>query len=181
MKTTTLITTITFGLTLLFSSNAEAQKFPPLDKSPMDVTAYPNSNKEATKTIKIYYSRPQLKGRTLNELAPNGKVWRTGANEANEITFYKDMYLGKTKIKAGTYSLFTIPEKDNYTIIINKDTNVWGAYSYKTENDIARLVVPVTQAEDSLEALSMVFTKADNGIILNLGWDKTRIAIPFTE
>ncbi|WPR70211.1 DUF2911 domain-containing protein [Flavobacterium sp. NG2] len=181
MKTTTLISSIALGVSLFLSFNVYSQKFPALDKSPMDVAAYPTDHKEATKSVKIYYSRPQLKGRSISELAPNGKVWRTGANEANEITFYKDMYLGKTKIKAGTYSLFTIPEKDNYTIIINKDTNVWGAYTYKTKNDIARLVVPVTQAEESLEAFSAVFTKADNGIILNLGWDKIRVAIPFTE
>ncbi|HTG65754.1 MAG TPA: DUF2911 domain-containing protein, partial [Flavobacterium sp.] len=81
----------------------------------------------------------------------------------------------------GTYSLYTIPGEKEWTIILNKDINIWGAYSYKEANDVARLVVPATQAEESLEAFSMVFTKADNGMILNLGWDKTRVAIPFTE
>lgn len=181
MKRSTIITTIAFAVTMLLSSNVNAQKFPDLDKSPMDVASYPNDYKDASKIVKVTYSRPQLKGRTLSSLAPEGKVWRTGANEATEITFYKDMKLGDSKIKAGTYTLFSIPEKDSFTIIISKDLNVWGSYSYKADNDVARLKVPMTQATDSLEALSMVFTKGDKGVILNLGWDKARIAIPFTE
>jgi hypothetical protein len=181
MKKSTLITTIMLAFMMLFSLNSNAQKFPALDKSPMDIASYPNDYKNADKLVKVTYSRPQLKGRNLTELTPYGKVWRTGANEATEITFYKDLNFGQTKIKAGTYTFYTIPEKDNYTIIINKDLNVWGAYSYKQENDVARLTVPVTEGDEPLEAFSMVFTKSDTGIILNLGWDKVRVAIPFTE
>jgi hypothetical protein len=181
MKKSTVVATVAFAFTMLLSSNANAQKFPDLDKSPMDVAAYPNDYKDAAKIAKVTYSRPQLKGRSIDELAPSGKVWRTGANEATEITFYKDVNLGQSKIKAGTYTLYAIPEKDSYTIIINKELNVWGSYSYKEANDIARLKVPVTEGKESIEALSMVFTKADKGIVLNMGWDKMRIAVPFTE
>ncbi|RVT77589.1 DUF2911 domain-containing protein [Flavobacterium sufflavum] len=181
MKTFKFISAVAFGFLLLLATNTQAQKFPGLDKSPMDQALFPADNKIPTKTAKVIYSRPQLKGRALSELTPAGKVWRTGANEATEITFYKDVNLGKTKIKAGSYSLYTIPGEKEWTIILNKDINIWGAYSYKEANDVARLVVPATQAEESLEAFSMVFTKADNGMILNLGWDKTRVAIPFTE
>ncbi|PKB15692.1 DUF2911 domain-containing protein [Flavobacterium sp. 5] len=181
MKKATIIATMAFAMTMVFTSNAHAQKFSDLDKSPMDMASYPNDYKDANKTARIIYGRPQLKGRTLSELAPEGKVWRTGANEAVEITFYKDVKLGNTKIKAGSYTLFTIPEKDSYTVIINKDLNVWGAYTYNEKNDVARLKVPITAGDQSLEAFSMVFTKADNGIVLNLGWDKVRVAVPFTE
>jgi hypothetical protein len=181
MKKSTIIASIAFSLTLLFAVNATAQKFPDLDKSPMDVASYPNDYKDAAKLAKVTYSRPQLKGRSLSELAPAGKVWRTGANEAAEITLYKDMKLGATNVKAGTYTLYAIPEKDTYTIILSKDLNVWGSYFYKEANDVARLKVPVTEGADSLESFAMVFTKADNGIVLNLGWDKVRVAIPFKE
>ncbi|NRT11302.1 DUF2911 domain-containing protein [Flavobacterium sp. 14A] len=181
MKKSTLVAAMAFSMTTLLSISATAQKFPDLDKSPMDVAAYPNDYKDAAKLAKVTYSRPQLKGRSLEELAPSGKVWRTGANEAAEITLYKDMKLGDTKVKAGTYTMYAIPEKDTYTIILSKDLNVWGSYFYKEENDVARLKVPATQAADSLENFSMVFTKADKGIVLNLGWDKTRVAVPFTE
>ncbi|SDW89507.1 DUF2911 domain-containing protein [Flavobacterium degerlachei] len=181
MKKSTVVATVAFAFTMLLSSNANAQKFPDLDKSPMDVAAYPNDYKDAAKIAKVTYSRPQLKGRSIDELAPSGKVWRTGANEAAEITFYKDMKLGQNNVKAGTYTIYTIPEKASYTVIINKDLNVWGSYFYKQENDVARLSVPVTEGTESLENFSMVFTKADNGIMLNMGWDKMRIAVPFTE
>jgi len=181
MKRSTIITTIAFAVTMLLSSNVNAQKFPDLDKSPMDMASYPNDYKDPAKLVRIIYSRPQLKGRDLSTLIPEGKVWRTGANEAAEITFYKDVKLGDKKIKAGAYTLYILPAKDVCTIILSKDLNVWGSYTYKEANDVARLSVPVTQATDSLEAFSMVFTKADKGVILNIGWDKTRVAVPFTE
>lgn len=181
MRKSTLITTIAFAFMMLVTSNTIAQKFPDLDKSPMDIASYPNDYKDANKLAKVTYSRPQLKGRSITELVPTGKVWRTGANEAAEITFYKDMNLGNSKIKAGTYTLFTIPTETGVTIIINKDLNVWGAYSYKAENDVARLSIPVTEASDSLESFSMVFTKADKGIALNMGWGTVRMVVPFTE
>jgi hypothetical protein len=176
-----IITTIAFAFMILLSSNLHAQKFPDLDKSQMDMASFPTDYKDAAKIARIIYSRPLLKERSISELAPNGKVWRTGANEAVEITLYKDMRLGQNKIKAGSYTLYSIPEKDSYTIIINKDLNVWGAYFYKAENDVARISVPVTEATESLDAFSMIFTKADSGIVLNMGWDKMRIAVPFTE
>jgi hypothetical protein len=181
MKKLNFIYAIAFGFLLLTTTNIQAQKFPGLDKSPMDMASYPNDYKDANKIARVIYSRPQLNGRALSALAPAGKVWRTGANEATEITFYKDITLGKTKIKAGVYTLYTIPNEKECTVILSKDLNVWGSYSYKEANDVARLVVPVTQAEESLEAFSMVFTPADKGMVLNLGWDKTRVAIPFTE
>jgi hypothetical protein len=181
MKISRLFTTIAFAFVLLLSINVNAQKFPELDKSPMDVAPFPTDYKVANKLVKVAYSRPHLKGRTLAKLAPNGKVWRTGANESAEITFYVDMKLGDKTIKAGTYSLATIPGDKEWTIIINSDLNTWGSYFYKEANDVARLNVPAKTANDSLEAFAMVFTKADNGVHLNMGWGKTRIAVPFTK
>ena len=132
--------------------------------------------------VEINYSRPSARGRVVfGNLIPFGKVWRTGANEANEISLFTDMYLGKTKVPTGIYTLYTIPTENECVIIINKDRNVWGAYTYNEKNDVARLTVPVTLADEYLEALSMVFTKADNGAVLNLGWNKVRLAIPFTK
>ena len=181
MRKSTFITTALCALTMLLSIDANAQKFPDLDKSPLDVAWYPNDYKDANKAARIIYGRPQLKGRSISELAPNGKVWRTGANEAAEITFYTDMVLDKTKIAAGVYTLYTIPGEKEWTVIINKDKNVWGAYTYNAKNDVARLSIPTTTAADSLEAFSMVFTKADKGVVLNIGWGTMRLAVPFTN
>ena len=118
MKTTKLITTIASVFLMLISFKAEAQKFRGLDKSPLDVTYY-RTSRNAAPDARVIYSRPQLKGRTVESLAPNGKVWRTGANESVEITFYNDTNFGGETIKAGTYSLFTIPGDKEWTIILN--------------------------------------------------------------
>ena len=100
MKKRTFITTITFVCILLFGANLQAQKFSGLDKSPMDAASYPSDYKNSSKLIKIVYSRPQLKGRSLAKLTPNGEVWRTGANEAAELTLYTDMNLGEKNDKS---------------------------------------------------------------------------------
>ena len=86
-----LLTLAIMAFAMIFTTNTIAQDFGWLDKSPMDAAAYPSSYKVSEKAVRIIYSRPQLKGRSLAELAPAGKVWRTGANEAPEITFYKDV------------------------------------------------------------------------------------------
>lgn len=176
MKTTQLISTIAFAFTLLLSFNAEAQKFSDLDKSPLDVTYYKTS-RNASPDARVIYSRPQLKGRTVASLAPNGKVWRTGANESVEITFYSDVKFGGETVKAGTYSLFTIPGEEEWTIILNSDLHAWGAYSYNEDNDVVRVKGSVSEGTDSLEAFSMAFSSDS----LNLGWGTLRVAVPFSK
>ena len=180
MKRTTLLTSLLFAFALLLSTNVSAQKFAKLDKSPMDAAAFPTNYKDANKSIKIIYSRPQLKGRDLATLAPNGKVWRVGANEAAELTLFADMKLGDSSVKAGTYTFYLIPNETEWTAIISTDLNVWGSYFYNEANDVARLSVPVTSGED-LDAFSIVFDEADGAINMHLGWGTTRIAVPFTK
>ena len=91
-----------FAVVLISSVQLTAQEFKILDKSPMDMASFPSSYKISNKIAKVIYSRPQLKGRDLFDLAPPNKVWRTGANEAAEITFYKDIVFGDKPLKAGT-------------------------------------------------------------------------------
>jgi len=180
MKNSTLFMSIALVFIMLLSTSVHAQQFSGLDKSPMDAASFPSSYKDSNKLIKIVYSRPQLKGRDLSALAPNGKVWRTGANEVSDITLYKDMKLGDKIVKAGTYSLFTIPGETEWTIILNNDINVWGAYTYNEANDVARINVPVTLEEEALEAFSIAFEKSDNGVDMYLGWDHVRVAVLFS-
>lgn len=172
---------IVLTLSLSLTDSLYAQKFSDLDKSPMDVASFPTSYRESNKSIKIAYSRPQLKGRTVESLAQPGKVWRTGANEASELTLYTDMKLGDTTVPAGTYSFFTIPGEDEWTAIISSDVNVWGSYSYNEENDVARITVPTQSARESLEAFSIVFSESDKGVDMHLGWGNTRVTFPFTK
>ncbi len=174
--------TLTFSLlilALIFTNTTQAQKFGGLDKSPADIATYPSSYKISDKLIKIIYSRPQLKSRSISELAPAGKVWRTGANESVEITFYKDAKIGGESIKAGTYSLFTIPEANSWTIILNSKLNQWGAYSYDKAADIARFKASTSKGADSLEAFSIAFIEDnESSTELILAWGKTRVALP---
>lgn len=181
MKKYVLLFIFAFSLSFIGQQKAQAQEFPKMDVSPMDVAAYPSDYKNSLKEIKIVYSRPQLKGRDLGKLAPNGKVWRTGANEACELTLYKDMKMGDTMVEAGTYTFYTIPGEKEWTAIISSDLNVWGAYFYNKDNDVARVTVPVTEADESLEAFSVVFEGTDNGVDMHLGWGNVRVAVPFTK
>ncbi|WP_298236822.1 DUF2911 domain-containing protein [uncultured Algibacter sp.] len=180
MKKSTLFTTIAFAFIMLLSTNVDAQKFRGLDKSPMDAASFPASYKVSDKLIKVVYSRPQLKGRELSSLAQNGKVWRTGANEAATITLYKDMKIGEKAVKAGTYGLFTIPGDNEWTIILNTDANIWGSYAYSEANDVVRVKAATSKGE-LLEAFSIAFEEVDGGAHMHLGWGTTRVAVPFSK
>lgn len=175
-------------LTSLFVvSNSTAQKFPSLDKSPLDIAAFPSSYKNADKNIRITYSRPQLtKGdlkRKVYSLAKPSKVWRTGANETPEIIFYKDANFGGKKVKAGTYSLLTIPGKNEWTVILNKNLNQWGHYTYDDNADVSRIIAKTSHnKEEHLEAFSIAFTNetAENMTKMIMGWGSVRVTIPIT-
>ena len=170
-----ILTIAVFVITLISSLQLTAQEFKSLDKSPMDVAAFPSSYKISDKIVKVIYSRPQLKGRDLVKLAPPEKIWRTGANEAAEITFYKDVIFGGKALKAGTYSLFTIPSLDgDWTVIINEARNVWGSYYYKQDQDVVRVSGKTSKTDKSIEAFSMMF---DKDMTLKMGWGKTVISV----
>ena len=106
---------------------------------------------------------------------------RSGANEAPELVLYTNFKFGDTTLKAGSYSLLTIPGEKEWTIIINSDLNTWGSYYYKEANDVARISVPVSSSNESLEAFSIAFNESKSGIDMHLGWDKVRIAVPFKK
>jgi len=167
-----------FAFAMIFASEATAQKFPSMDKSPADVASFPTSYKIADKAVKITYGRPQLKGRNMSELAPNGEVWRTGANEAPEITFYKDVTFGGKSVKAGTYALFTIPGDGEWTVILNNNLNQWGAYFYDTTADVVRVKASASSDSDSLEAFSIAFKEVEEGTHMVMGWGTTRVETP---
>lgn len=173
MKNIFLLTFLT--LTLVFSTEATAQKFNGLDKSPADIASFPSSYRVSDKAVRVIYSRPQLKGRSLSELAPDGKVWRTGANEAPEITFYKDATIGGKSVKAGTYALFTIPGASEWTVILNGNLNQWGAYSYNSDTDVVRVTAKTSTDSESLEAFSIAFDEAGNNMVM--GWGTTRVSL----
>ena len=160
------------------SSDITAQKFVKIDASPMDAASFPSNWREANKLVKVVYSRPQLKGRTLDKLAPNDKVWRTGANEATEITFYKNVVFGGKEVAAGTYTLFTIPTNEDWTVILSKQKNVWGSYFYDEKDDVVRVKGIVTTSDELIEAFSIVFEGENNDATMYLGWGNKIVSVP---
>ncbi|MBC8045012.1 MAG: DUF2911 domain-containing protein [Rhizobacter sp.] len=132
------------------------------------------------KYVKITYSRPFKKGREIfgSKLVPYGEVWRTGANEATELTTAADISLAGKTLKAGTYAIFTIPQKDKWTIIISNDTGQWGAFKYDATKDVVRFDVPVAATEGEFEAFTIKFEKLSSDTMLSMFWDKTKVSIP---
>lgn len=131
-----------------------------------------------TNTINITYGRPYKKGRVIfGELEKYGKVWRVGADEATTITFNADAKFGDEKISKGTYTLFAIPEKNEWTIILNSKLGQWGAYSYEQnkDKDVLKIKVPVKELATTIEQLTIEVTAK----ALLIGWDQTQVAISY--
>ena len=130
--------------------------------------------------VKITYCRPSKKGREIfGGLEPYGKVWRTGANEATEITITGDIMIGGEKLMAGTYSFFTIPEEKEWTIIINADLGQWGAFTYNADHDVLRVTAQTELTDQIYEAFTIEFEqKGIQKTNLNLIWDRTKVIIP---
>ncbi|MDR7370141.1 DUF2911 domain-containing protein [Flavobacterium aquidurense] len=169
------------------SMNAQEVKFAPLDASPADIAYFPSRSIKFKKTdtpsqlIKVIYSRPAVKGRVIfGGLIPFGEVWRVGANENTEIKFYKPATINGVAVPAGSYSLFAIPEKDKWTIIINKELDMWGSYAYDESKDLVRISVPVKTVPTPIELLSIAFTAKDGITNLVIGWEKTTVDVPIT-
>jgi len=129
--------------------------------------------------ITITYSRPSVKGRVIfGGINPYGQVWRTGANAATIINFTENVLFEGHSVKAGTYSLFTIPEKDQWTIILNKTAKQWGAYSYKQADDILRVKVKPGYRAEMRESFTIQFADVTtHSADLHLVWDHTSVYI----
>ncbi len=171
-----------------FVNGLEAQtKLPPIDKSPMDMSYYPNGypvlkiQDKITDPLvaRIIYSRPQKSGRAIfGELLEYGKVWRLGANEATEIEFYSAVKINDTKVKKGRYTMYCIPYAEKWTIIINKETDTWGSFKYDSKKDLVRMDIPVQKQAEITEEFVMVFEKAVNGANLIIAWDDVKVNLP---
>jgi Protein of unknown function (DUF2911) len=173
--------------------DANAQKMRGTDKSPMDMAYYPDNFAHDRKfapqlignmpaIVRVTYSRPAKKEREVfgTKMVPYGEVWRVGANESTEIKFYKNVTIQGKKVKAGTYSLFVIPTATEWTIILNKDLDFWGAYSYNKDNDILRVNVPVKKTEEVTENFSIQCVKGSNDkeTTMKMAWDTTLVEVP---
>ncbi|HEV7331040.1 MAG TPA: DUF2911 domain-containing protein [Flavisolibacter sp.] len=132
-------------------------------------------------SVQLIYSRPAMKGRKIfGDLVPYGKVWRTGANQATRIKFNDDVSIGGKPLKAGEYALFTIPNENEWEIIINKGSENWGTV-YKQEDDLLRVKVKPTKLNNAVESFTMQFENLKpTSTDLTIVWDKTAVSIPIT-
>ena len=181
---------IVLMLSLCFTCyiNAFSQSaVPAVDKSPLDVSYYPNNytmlkvQDKVTEPLvaRVIYSRPQKNGRAIfGDLLEYGRVWRLGANEATEIEFFQNVHINKTVVKKGRYTLYAIPYQDKWTVVLNKDLDTWGSFKYDQKKDVLRVDVPVQQTTDPVESFSMYFEKAGSGFTLNALWDNAKVSLP---
>jgi hypothetical protein len=188
MKKTFFTGIVLLALANIIIAQVNGTKLPPVDKSPMDMSYYPDSypilkiRDKATEPLvaRVVYSRPQKAGRTVfGELVEYGKVWRLGANEATEIEFYQHVKIGGKKIQKGRYTLYAIVTESKWTIIVNKETDTWGSFKYDAKKDVVRTDVPVEKTTEITESLSVIFEKSTTGgCNLIVAWDNVKVSIP---
>lgn len=125
--------------------------------------------------IDIQYGRPSMRGRKIfGKLVPYDQVWRTGANEATHLRTSADLRVGDTQVPAGHYTLYTIPRKDEWTLVINRQTGQWGT-EYHADRDFARLPLNVERLESAVDTFTMKVERGDeHDGVLSLEWANTR-------
>ena len=134
------------------------------------------------KTVTVDYSSPRAKGRKIfGELVPYGEVWRTGANEATSFVSTANLSAGSSSIPAGSYTIFTVPKPDKWTLIINKKTGEWGI-PYKYESDeLGRVDMNVSRTSGPVENFTIAFDQQGSACTMNISWENTQASIRLTE
>lgn len=165
----------TFALAVALTATAQAQQFKAPAPSPLQTV----KQAFALSEIGIEYSRPSAKGRVVfGDVVPYGKIWRTGANGATKITFGEDVKVEGNALTAGTYALYTIPNKDSWEIMLYKDLTLGGNTSdYKKENEVAHFTVKPKALNDKVETFSIdIADMTSTTANIQLNWEKTRVA-----
>ena len=128
--------------------------------------------------VEIAYARPSMRGREIfGGLVPYDKMWRTGANASTKISFDNDVSIEGNDLKKGTYALYTIPGKDEWTIIIHKNLTHWGIGGYKAEEDAFRFTVKPVTLEEDVQSFTIAFSNVGLGTAtIDLSWEKTMVS-----
>ena len=164
----------------VFTSNLSAQQL----KVPAASSTQTVKQTFALSEINLEYSRPSAKQRVVfGELVPFGKIWRTGANQATKITFGDDVKIDGKDLKAGTYAIYTIPNKESWEILFYKDLTIGGNISnYKAENEVLRVNVKAGKLTDHVETFRIDFESITaTSVLVELKWEKTKVAFTVTE
>ncbi len=133
-------------------------------------------------SIELNYSRPSMKGRKIfGDLVPFGNVWRTGANNATILNFTDSVTIGGTKIAPGKYGLLSIPNKDQWTLIITSQLNVTSPAGYKQESDVVRVNVKPVTTKETQETFTMQFANIKpTSTDLEISWENTKVTLPIS-
>jgi hypothetical protein len=130
--------------------------------------------------IKIRYSRPSGRGRVIfGVVVPYDRFWRTGADAATKLTLNKPVYFNGRELPAGEYSIFTMPSKNGWTIMFNKQANIWGT-EYKAENDVLRVPMSIETLPDTVELLTINVVQVDKGGRIEVSWENLKASVPFS-
>jgi hypothetical protein len=133
-------------------------------------------------TIAIDYSSPRAKGRKIyGDVVPFGEIWRTGANESTTFVTTKDVMIGTLMVPAGNYTLFTVPTKDKWVLVLSKKTGEWGTDYPGPSNDLGRTDMKVTSLSAPVENFTITLEKAGPGANLNMDWETTRASVPIAK
>ncbi len=160
-----------FSAPLVCFAQAQKQRVSPHETAAVDVGG---------KKVGITYGRPSLKGRPLSSLAPEGKVWRLGADEATKLTLSGPAVLsGTLQLPAGSYALFAMPGPSQWTVIVSKTAEQWGAFDYDEKQDAGRFSVPVKKAPSPVEQFTIQLTKASaNTAEVTMMWQDVSVSFP---
>src|SRR3954452_15717849 len=174
LKSSTLI----FAMTLLAASFAAAQDKGQRPSPPAKAQCKLSSGK----TITVDYSSPRAKGRKIfGELVPYGQVWRTGANEATTFVTTTGVSADGRDVPAGNYTIFTVPEQNKWTLIVNKKTGEWGVpYKYESE-ELVRIPMSVSKTSAPVENFTIRFDQGGNACTLNISWEETQASVKLSE
>ena len=169
---------LSFAVLLLMSPFAAAQQ----NKAPASPPAHAQCKFSDGKTITVDYSSPRAKGRKIfGGLVPYGEVWRTGANEATTLVSTADLTIDGKDVPAGKYTIFTVPEQDKWTLIINKHTGEWGIpYKYESE-ELARVPMQVSKTSSPVENFTVSFNQSGNACTLQMSWENTQASVQISE
>ncbi len=152
---------------------------PDLRQSPMAIAA---ATLHDGTYVKVVYSSPRKRGRKIfGGLVPYGEIWRTGANEATEITLSGPATLAGHPVEPGTYTLFTVPKEDTWTIILNGTLGQWGSYDYDASTDRLRFEVASTVTEQTHEAFTISVVDEAPETAIRLVWENTAVTIPLSS
>lgn len=132
--------------------------------------------------VQLTYSRPSMRGRKVfGGLVPYGEVWRTGANNVSAITFAESVTIAGQEVPAGTYGILTIPNKNEWTIILSKNSQQWGSYSYSEDEDQLRFTVTPTTLSEAVETFTIDFSDVTtNSLRINIVWENTKVGFDVT-